>query len=329
MTDPADHLSARLSPEMEALTARVLAEDGPGVDATLYPAAEGRALVKTMSRRWMVPELETAATYEVTVPMDAMVGNVPVRCVVHKPKGTLNGVILFDHGGGFAFSDPERHSRCAILLAQAAGMATVLPDYRLAPEHPYPAGLEDAVATLRAVSADPAAFGLNAGTPIVLAGDSAGANLALASLLHPLGGRQPHIAGAVLFYGVYAADFTTPSYRRFHDGPGLTTPKMRRYWDWYLPDPARRGDPLVTPIHASDAALQALPPLYLTAAGVDPLLFDTLLLAERLKAAGRNDPVHIEPGVVHGYLQMTNSLEAARKTLSDAGAAARNMITPD
>ena len=232
MTDPADQLSLQLSGEMEALNARILAEDGPGVDPTLYPAPEGRQLVKTSSRRWMVPVLQTASTFEVTVPRDAAVGNAPVRCLVHQPKGELNGVILFVHGGGFAFSDPERHSRCAILLAQAAGMTTVLPDYRLAPEYPFPCGLEDCVATLRALSANPAVFGLGAGAPIVLAGDSAGANLALAALLHPRGGRQRGVSGAILFYGVYSADFTTPSYRRFHDGPGLTTPKMQRYWDW-------------------------------------------------------------------------------------------------
>jgi acetyl esterase len=325
MHDPADDLDGTLAPDMAALMARVAAEDGPAVDASLLPPAEGRKLVRETGQRWRLPAVATRWSGEVCVPADPALGSAEVRCLVHIPLGEIRGTILFVHGGGFAFSDPERHSRCATLLAEAAGMAVVLPDYRLAPEDPYPAGLLDTVATLQALERQPDLFGLDA-APIVLAGDSAGANLALASLMHPGGRAVSGIAGATLFYGVYTADFTTPSYRRFFNGPGLTTPKMQRYWDWYVPDPGARHDPLAAPVLAEDAVLAALPPLYLTAAGVDPLLSDTLLLHARLQAIGRRDPLHVEPGVVHGYLQMSNSLEAARRTLQMAGDAARRMI---
>jgi acetyl esterase len=327
MQDPAEALDGELSPDMAALMARVAAEDGPMPDTTLMLPAEGRRMVRESGLRWREPVVTTRWSREVRVPADSTVGSAEVRCLVHMPLGAIRGTILFVHGGGFAFSDPERHSRCAMLMAEAAGMAVVLPDYRLAPEDPFPAGLHDTVATLRALARQPEIFGLDAG-PIVMAGDSAGANLALTSLLHPAGREIDAVAGAVLFYGVYTADFTTPSYRRFFNGPGLTTPKMQRYWDWYAPDFAARRNPLVAPVLADDAQLAALPPLYLTAAGVDPLLSDTLQLHARLTAIGRADPLHVEPGVIHGYLQMSNSLEAAARTLNMAGAAARQMVRP-
>jgi acetyl esterase len=158
-----------------------------------------------------------------------------------------------------------------------------------------------------------------------VSGDSAGANLALAAMLHEqrLGHALPD--GGILFYGVYSADHATPSHKRFVDGPGLTTGKMRRYWDWYAPDEAVRRDPLAAPLEASDAELREMPPLWLMAAGIDPLLSDTLALARRLSELGRPDPVTVVPGVVHGFLQMTVSLEAARIALAEAGAAARRL----
>jgi acetyl esterase len=324
MIDPGQFLDDRLQPDMEALSARVLAEDGPAVDGTLLPAPEGRAAVAAANRRWNVELPPTTASREVTVPADKRFASAATRAVVHLPRGPVCGAVLFLHGGGWAFCSPESHLRCALVLAEAAGMAVVLPDYRLAPEHPFPAGLNDVAATLQCLVSRPFLFGLEDG-PVVVAGDSSGANLALAGLLHSTDGRVAGVAGALLFYGVYNADFATPSYRHFFDGPGLTTPRMRRYWDWYVADAAKRADPLVAPFHASDEALKGLPPLYFTAAGIDPLLFDTLLLVKRLRALGRDDALCVEPGVVHGYLQMTVALKAARLTLAEAGRAARHM----
>ena len=130
----------------------------------------------------------------------------------------------------------------------------------------------------------------------------------------------------LLFYGAFGADFTTQSYGQFAEGPGLTRGKMQRYWDWYCADEDARRNPLAAPLHADDNVLRALPPLYLLAAGIDPLLSDTLLFADRLKAVGRNDPLTVVPGVTHGFLQNTNELAAAREALAAAGEAARGMI---
>jgi acetyl esterase len=311
-----------LAPEMAALLELIVAEDGPPVDPTLLPPAEGRALAARSNARWNVDLPAMSRVGETLVPADAELGSAECRVTALVPENAGAGAMLFVHGGGFAFCSPETHERCARLLARECQLPVLMPDYRLSPEHPYPAGLRDVVACLRIIAASPATFGAERG-PLLIAGDSAGANLALAAILHEqrLGRAVPQ--GGLLFYGVYSAGHETPSHRRFADGPGLTTAKMQRYWDWYLPDETRRKEPLAAPLHAADVELRSLPPLHLLAAGIDPLLSDTIALSRRLEALGRHDPVTIVPGVVHGFLQMSVSLEAARNAIAEAGAAAR------
>ena len=312
-----------LAPEMRALMDKVAAENGPLPDATTLPAAEGRALAARTNERWNRELPEMAATRTLEVPANAALGSAACRLVVLTPPQARPGTILFVHGGGFAFCSPETHERCARVLALEAGMSVALPDYRLAPEHPYPAGLRDVVATLRAVRAGEVE-GL-APSPLLIGGDSAGANLALAALLHEQDEGRALPEGALLFYGNYTADLTGEAYTRFAEGPGLTTARMARYWSWYAGGRALNGDPLACPLDASDDALKGLPPLYLMAAGVDPLFGDTVRLAARLIALGRTDRFDIVPGVTHGFLQNTLELAAAREALAAAGGAARTL----
>lgn len=210
------------------------------------------------------------------------------------------------------------------MLAIESGMPVIAPDYRLAPENPFPAGLKDVVATLRSLFEVTKGFGVSKG-PLLMSGDSAGANLALAAMLHEHAAGQALPDGALLFYGNYARSFETPSYVRFAEGPGLTRGKMRRYWSFYAGDRAIEADPLACPLIADDAALAALPPLHLMAAAVDPLLSDTVSLSQRLRSLGRDDEMHIVPGVLHGFLQNTYELSAAREALAVAGKAARRL----
>lgn len=324
MREMPEDLPGDLEPDMAALMDRVAREDGPQPDPTLLPPAEGRAAAAQGNRRWNVELPPMAEIREHEVPADPNVGSAACRARVLIPKERAEGSLLFVHGGGFAFCSPETHERCARVLAIESGMAVVTPDYRLAPEHPYPAGLMDVVACLRALQSAPSLFGLAPG-PLLISGDSAGANLALAAMIHEHRHGRELPQGALLFYGVYSADHGSPSHVRFAEGPGLTTAKMRRYWDWYAPDEEARHDPLASPLAASDSELQALPPLWLHAAGIDPLLSDTLALGRRLRELGRDDPVSIVPGVIHGFLQMSGSLQMARDSLMAAGAAARKL----
>lgn len=318
---PVPGLPTALAPEMAELLARVLVEDGPQPDPTMLPPAEGRRAAEAGSRRWNVAMPAMERTGPALVPADASLETGAVRLLVLVPPGARDGAILYVHGGGFAFCSPETHERCARVLAAETGLPVILPDYRLAPEHPFPAGLRDVVASWRGAFDATASLGVREG-PLLLAGDSAGAGLCVSAMLHERGRLAAD--AALLFYGVYDADFGTPSYRAFADGPGLTRAKMQRYWDFYVAEAAARRTPLVAPLLADNAALAALPPLYLMAAGIDPLLSDTLNLEARLAALGRPERTSVVPGVVHGFLQMSNELPQARDALGRAAAFVRS-----
>ncbi|MDZ5451315.1 alpha/beta hydrolase [Labrys sp. ZIDIC5] len=322
-----EELTGRLDPELARLLAAIDDEIGPQPDTTLLPPAEGRALAAQLNQRWNRDLPAMAFADDIVIPADPTLSSADCRVKVLIPPQAGDGALVFIHGGGFAFCSPQTHERCARVLALETGLPVLLPDYRLAPEHPFPAGLHDVIACLHRVFEHTAALGIRPG-PLLLAGDSAGANLALAAMLHGQAGGYKAVDGALLFYGVYDADFETPSYRRFAEGPGLTTARMQRYWNWYLPHPKARRAALASPLHASDEALRGLPPLFLLAAEIDPLLSDTLNLAARLRSAGRPADMHVVKGVTHGFLQMSIGLSAARNALKTAAQAAKSMIKP-
>ncbi|MUO85314.1 alpha/beta hydrolase [Agrobacterium vitis] len=316
-----------LSAEMAALSVRVLAEDGPQPDPTLMSSAEGRAMVERSNMRWNQDLPALARRETIALGADASIGSALHKLEVLVPENSLPGALIFVHGGGFCFCSTSTHERCARLLAIGSGMPVLMPEYRLAPEAPFPAGLQDVVAAMRNAFSATQNLGVTPG-PLLISGDSAGANLALAALLHEQQAGKPDLAGALLFYGTYDCDFDTPSYLEFAEGFGLTRAKMQRYWSAYSGgghETALAATVLASPLKASDEALSRLPPLHLMAAGVDPLLSDTLRLEARLKAIGRSETTTIYPGVTHGFLQNSIDLEAAREALQIAGGEARRM----
>jgi acetyl esterase len=283
--------SDRLAPEMRDVLARMLAEDGDQPDPTTLPPAEGRALSEAANRRWNTHQPPMAQELIIQLAEGQ-------RAYVFLPENdTGRQAILFIHGGGWAFCSAATHEGAARQLALETGAAVITFDYRLAPEHPYPAGLEDC-RSLWAARAQilPDRFWS-------VAGDSAGANLAVA-LMFGLTAQDMPQAG-LLFYGVYNADFSSESYVEMAEGPGLTRAKMQRYWDFYADTSIRAGDPCLTPARASDDLLAKLPPLYLNAAEIDPLRSDTDRLRQRLRDLGRDDPYDLVPGVIHGFMQMS------------------------
>lgn len=290
------------TPAMKAIIDRLAIEDADVPDWLTLPAAEGRAQSERNNARWNV-DLPAMEMREETL------AGLPARTLV-PPNDAGNGAILFVHGGGFAFCSQKTHERSARCLALASAAPVVTFDYRLAPENPFPAGLDD-------VRSAWAAFAPRyEGRTRAIAGDSAGANLSMTAML---AGLTPMPDCAILFYGVFDSDFESPSYRIFADAPGLTRAKMLRFFEWYVA-PEKYADPLVSPLQASDAALKALPPLYLNAAGIDPLRSDAERMAERLASLGRADTFDVYEGVQHGFLQMTVELPEARQAHEDAGA---------
>lgn len=291
------------SEAMHAVLARLAQEDSGLADPTTLDPQQGRTLAALANLRWNedLPEMADARNV-----MHA--GGLPARWVV---PANDNGrdAILHVHGGGWAFCSPTTHEGAARRLAVACGCPVLTFDYRKSPEHPWPAGLDDVTEAWHA--RDPA-------RRWSIAGDSAGANLALCAMLRLIAEGAALPAQALLFYGVYGADFETASYVANAAGPGLTRAKMQRYWDWYAPR-EQRANPEITPLLADDAALAALPPLYLNAATLDPLLSDSENLVARLRALGRDDPFDKVDGVVHGFMQMGLVLPEAREAFARAG----------
>ncbi len=315
-------LNSMLQPAMQELLDKLTVELSTTTDPMTLPPAEGRAQTEKNNKRWNVNLPRMRDVRSIGVPADPSAGSNETSLLVLEPESRQPGTILFIHGGGFAFCSPNTHERFARVLAEKTRMSVALPDYRLAPENPFPAGLQDVIGTLRALLGEEV-DGLSG--PIYIAGDSAGANLSLAAMLSEVENNRPLPQGALLFYGNYAMDFETPSYLAFRNGPGLTTDKMKRYWGWYAASNDIASNPLACPLQADDTTLERLPPLYLTAAGIDPLYSDTVLLHERLLKIGRKDEFAINEGVVHGFLQYTNELAAAGAALEDAAQALSRM----
>jgi acetyl esterase len=312
---------AARSAEMQALFDWLTELDKDLPDLATLPIAEVRAIRARRAERINADLPEVASLTRLAVP--GLAGSRAVVCELIVPNGASPGCIVYLHGGGWVHGDLASHARLAHTLLITTGMRVLYVDYRLAPENPYPAALEDTIAAWRWSVSESARNSAFQG-PLAIAGDSAGANLALAAMLREMeiDRRIPDLA--LLFYGVYSADLDSPSYLRFAEGYGLTRAAMAGFWDMYAPGGAGPGslrhDALVSPVEASEAALARLPPLYLCAAGLDPLLFDTIGLAERLDAAGATYELTIHEGVQHGFMQHTARLEEARRAFRLAGA---------
>ncbi|MEI9931214.1 MAG: alpha/beta hydrolase [Rhizomicrobium sp.] len=187
-------------------------------------------------------------------------------------------------------------------------------DYRLAPEHPFPAALDDARAAWNWLCANAASLDIEP-DKLAIAGDSAGANIALTTALslRDKGGTLP--SALALFYGCYAPDFDTESHRILGDGRfGLTTARMRWYWQNYVGD-LTAAPALAAPLRAE---LTGLPRTYLSLAELDPISDDTRALAKRLSSAGVQHDLVAWPGTGHGFLQMTRDAAIARKAVDHA-----------
>jgi acetyl esterase len=309
-----------LDPHMEPILARMRQ---PGaVDPSTLPHAEGQELFHANAAYWNTPSPPMASVEDLTLAGPAG----PLRARLYRPEAAAgDALVVHLHGGGWTFGSVDSHDRASRLLARASGLPLLSVDYRLAPEHPTPAGAEDALAVIDAVAAGAAGRALEP-SRIALAGDSAGANIALGALLLRRDAGQPPLAGAALFYGCYAPDVETESCRRFGGGDfGLSVVRMRRYWSNYL-GATRPDDPVAAPLHAD---LAGLPPLYLNAAGLDPLLDDTLNLANRLSHAGVPFTLDVAPGVVHGFMQMSSELPAAARAIRQGAEALRRMLSAE
>jgi acetyl esterase len=232
--------------------------------------------------------------------------------------------LIYIHGGGWVICNVETYDGVCRRLAQAGRFMVAGVDYRLAPEHKFPSGLDDCVAAVRWIAARGDVWGIDR-TRLAIGGDSAGGNLSLATLLRLRDGGEELLRAGVLVYGAYTGDLETPSAMAYGDGNYvLSRADMRWYWDHYLRDEADRSDPLAVPILAD---LKGLPPLLVAAAEFDPLLDDSTRLVARLEEAGQPHRFDLWPGVTHASINMTRMLDAARTHIEEMASWLRERLT--
>ncbi len=251
-------------------------------------------------------------------------GQVPVR--LYRPfagQHALLPVVVFYHGGGWVVGGLESHDHVCRQLAADSGAVVIAVDYRLAPEHKFPAAFDDAVAAARWVAASAAELDIDA-SRIALAGDSAGGNLVAATALALRDEGWPRIKLQVLIYP--SVDFTADnaSLRDNATGYLLTRAAMEQFIDWYLPSRIARSDPHASPQLAADHS--GLPSAWIAATEFDPLRDEAERYAETLKRAGVAVEFTCYAGMIHGFARMGGRIDAALTVLADISMALKRAL---
>jgi len=230
------------------------------------------------------------------------------------------GTILWIHGGGWVICDLDTHDAVCRLLATASACRVIAVDYRRAPEHPFPAPLEDCWDALLAVAE------ANGDEPMVIAGDSAGGNMAAACTLRARDRGGPELVAQLLVCPVVDHDMTTVSYRERGSGAELflTAKEMEWFWNHYVPDPAARSVPDASPLRAED--LSDLPPAIVITAEYDPLRDEGIAYAERLRTAGVRVTHRHHDDQFHDFFSFVNLIDAGNDAVARAGGEIRALV---
>ncbi|MDH4365049.1 MAG: alpha/beta hydrolase, partial [Acidimicrobiia bacterium] len=244
------------------------------------------------------PAPKMARAEDHTVPVDG--GEIPVRVLV-PPQGA-RGVIVYLHGGGWVIGTIDEYDTLARKLAERTSCAVVLGEYRLAPEHRYPAAVDDSWAGLLWAAEHRADITGRADAPLIVAGDSAGGNLSAVMAQRARDRGGPELALQVLVYPVTDADFATGSYTAAENQLILTKEAMVWFWDHYTPDPARRSEPDASPLRAP--SLAGLAPAVVLTAEHDVLRDEGEAYARKLADAGVPVDFRRHEGQTHGFFSL-------------------------
>jgi acetyl esterase len=298
-------------PEVGALLDELIAAGRPS--SRTLPLPDGRRNFDEMIGP-LTDRPEVGAVEDRAVPVDGH--DVPVR--IYRPAEPARaGVAVFFHGGGWVFGDLESHDGVCRSLTRSSGITTVAVHYRRAPEHPFPAALDDAVGVVRWLAAHGGEIGVDA-RPLAVVGDSSGANLAAAvSLVLRDEGDSP-VAFQALLYPVTDPTMDTESYRENADDPFLSADEMVWYWAQYG-DGKAPDDPRAALSMASD--LSGLPPTYLVTAGFDPLRDEGRAFGEALRRDGVPVRSSEYEDMPHGFLLFAGRLSRAQQGLAEVAEA--------
>ncbi|MEE2980375.1 MAG: alpha/beta hydrolase [Pseudomonadota bacterium] len=293
---------ATIHPDMQVLMDARAAAGEKG-----YEAAGARRFWTAYTGALSQPCPPDMAVHDTVVPTPDY--QVPVR--IYRPAGDdgARPCILYLHGGGFMLGDLDSSDSIAWGFAQNTGAVVVSVDYRLTPEHPYPAAFNDSYGTLCHVAANVDDYGIDPAR-IALAGDSAGGNLSAATCLAARDRGGPKIAAQALIYPGTGLDKSSPSYVEHADSPGLTTEGTKKYYDLYLPDDCDTDDPYARPVMATDHS--GLPPAWVHSAEIDPIRDDGRVYAGKLAGAGNWVTYREARGMIHGFMRARFTGDAAR-----------------
>ncbi|MET3982894.1 alpha/beta hydrolase [Streptomyces sp. PvR034] len=304
--------------------ADALADAFPDVGGRVADAATARRILAALPAS-PLPSPAVAGVEDRAVPGPAGAPPLPVR--VYRPDPERwpgpRPTVVFCHGGGWVLCDLDTHDATARHLCRSAGAVVVSVDYRLAPEAPFPAAVHDAHAALCWAAGQVAELGGDPGA-LVIAGDSAGGNLAAAALLLARERGGPAVALQVLVYPALDAAQDTASVRRNAEGYFLTATHLRWFWEQYLGSGGDGADPLASPLRAD---LTGLPPAHVVTAGCDPLCDEGAAYVRALREAGTSAHEDHHPGMFHGFLGLVDLLPAARRALDGVGEAIARTVS--
>lgn len=308
----------------------------PGAQAVLDLIAEaGRPSFEEMtvpdcreayvsSRKALQPDpIEVAETKNLDMPGPG--GRIALRLYRAEPlkAGEAQPVIVYFHGGGWVIGDLESHDTVCRELAARSGATLISVDYRLAPEHVFPAAAEDAIAATKWIASNAAQLGVDA-SRMAVAGDSAGGNLAAVAAIAARDAGGPAIRFQALLYPVTDFDLTRQSYEENGMRPPVKTVTMAWFRDLYLTKPEDQKDWRAAPLQAAD--LSNLAPAFVLTAGYDPLRDEGRAYADSLKAAGNTCTYTCYEGQIHGFLNMARINPQTFDAFAEIGSAIKKSL---
>ncbi len=307
-----------LHPEAALFLEQVARQSTPSVE-TLPIELTRRAALMGIRPGPHPPELAKVENRSIPRPDGTLL---PVRIYVPVGAG-LFGICLYFHGGGWVLNNIDTHDDLVRRLAATSRCVFINVDYRLAPDHKFPAAIDDAYTALTWACETAQEFQGDPGR-IAVAGDSAGGNLAAVLCLMSRDRGGPPIAFQALIYPITDCDFERPSYRSNAEGYFLTRSEMIWFWNHYVSSPEQMREPYASPLLAP--SLKNLPPATILTAEYDPLRDEGEAYANALQQAGVPVAFHRYPGMIHAFIRRVEQFETARTAIQEIGQQIRAAI---